>query len=223
MTKAEAAAALRRAERHLRSRDTRLAGVIATIGRCQLEPHRRYFAALLRSIVSQQLSGKAADTIFARFLGLYAPGGVAGGARRHRSRTRCPTPAEILATPDAQLRAIGLSGGKTAYIKDLAQRVEDGRLALHRVSRLDDAELTAELVAVKGVGEWTAHMFMIFSLCRLDILPTGDLGVRKGMQRLYGLPELPSPDEMRALADRQGWAPYRSVASWYMWQMIDQL
>jgi DNA-3-methyladenine glycosylase II len=124
--------------------------------------------------------------------------------------------------PDA-VAAIGLSGGKTAYIKDLAQRVEDGRLALHRVSRLDDAELTAELVAVKGVGEWTAHMFMIFSLCRLDILPTGDLGVRKGMQRLYGLPELPSPDEMRALADRQGWAPYRSVASWYMWQVIDQL
>ena len=78
-------------------------------------------------------------------------------------------------------------------------------------------------MAVKGVGEWTAHMFMIFSLCRLDVLPTGDLGVRKGMQRLYNLPALPTPDEMRALADRQGWAPYRSVASWYMWAVIDQL
>ena len=85
------------------------------------------------------------------------------------------------------------------------------------------AELTAALVAVKGVGEWTAHMFMMFSLCRLDILPTGDLGVRKGMQRVYGLPTLPTPDEMRAIAERQGWAPYRSVASWYMWQVIDLL
>lgn len=210
MTRAQAAVALRRAERHLRTRDTRLAAVMQQIGRCELEPHRRYFQALVRSIVGQQLSGKAADTIHGRFLGLYPKG-------RH------PRPAEILATSDAHLRAIGLSGGKTAYIKDLCERVEDGRLALHRVSRLDDAELTAELVAVKGVGEWTAHMFMIFSLCRLDILPTGDLGVRKGIQRLYGLPALPTPDEMRALADRQGWAPYRSVASWYMWQVIDQL
>jgi len=210
MTRAQALVELRRAERHLRTRDTRLAAVIAKVGPCQFVPHSRHFQALVRSIVSQQLSGKAADTIHGRFLGLY-PG------RRH------PRPDEILATPDEALRAIGLSRGKTAYIKDLCAHVHDGRLDLRHVSRLDDAELTAALVAVKGVGEWTAHMFMMFSLCRLDILPTGDLGVRKGMQRVYGLPTLPTPDEMRAIAERQGWAPYRSVASWYMWQVIDLL
>lgn len=207
MTRAEAVLALRRAERHLRTRDTRIAGVMKRVGPCTLEPHRQYFRALVRSIVGQQLSGKAAATIYGRFVALYPA---------------FPSPADVLATSDADLRAIGLSRGKTAYIKDLCARVEDGRLPLQRVSRLADDELTAALVAVKGVGEWTAHMFMIFSLCRLDVLPTGDLGVRRGMQRLYHLPALPTPDEMRALADRQGWAPYRSVASWYMWAVIDE-
>lgn len=177
-------------------------------GPCGIRPNRFYFQTLLRSIVGQQLSGAAADTIWTR-------------VRRRFADSRFPRPEAILATADEDLRALGLSRAKVASVKDLAAHVLDGRLDLHHLSRLSDDEVVEALVAVRGIGEWTAHMFMMFSLFRLDVLPTGDLGIRKGFQQLYGLSALPSPDQMRAIAAARGWTPYRSVACWYLWRLLD--
>lgn len=177
-------------------------------GPCGIRPNRHYFPTLLRSIVGQQLSGAAADTIWGR-------------VRAHVPGARHPRPEAVLAARDEELRGLGLSRAKVASVKDLSAHVLDGRLDLHHLSRLTDEEVVEALVAVRGIGEWTAHMFMMFSLFRLDVLPTGDLGIRKGFQQLYDLPAQPKPDEMRAIAEARGWAPYRSVACWYLWRLLD--
>ena len=133
-----------------------------------------------------------------------------------------PRPEALLAAGEADLRGVGLSRAKVLSVKDLCAHVLDGRLDLRHLSRQSDAHIVESLVAVRGIGEWTAHMFLMFSLFRLDVLPVGDLGVRKGCQLLYGLPALPTPKEVAALADARGWAPYRSVASWYMWRALGE-
>ncbi len=203
-----AAAQLSIAVRHLGRHDATLRPVMRAWGPCGLRPNRRYYASLLRSIVGQQLSGAAARSIWNR-------------VRAHFPASRDPRPEAVLATPDERLRTLGLSRAKIASMKDLSAHVLDGRLDLRHLSRLDDDQVVEALVAVRGIGEWTAHMFMMFSLFRLDVLPTGDLGIRKGFQRLCGLPALPGPDHMRAIADERGWAPYRSVACWYLWRLLD--
>lgn len=198
---------LQKAQQHLSNADPIIAGLIARHGNCTLAPHTDYYGQLIRAIIGQQLSVKAAATIHGRFLDLFSGG--------------LPTPEQILQTDSEALRQIGCSYSKAAYIKDLAEHVMDGRLDLAHIATLPNEIVIEQLVAVKGIGEWSAHMFMMFSLGRLDILPTGDLGIRKAMMQLYGMPALPLPAEMLELALEQGWAPYYSVASWYLWRSLD--
>jgi DNA-3-methyladenine glycosylase II len=199
---------LQTAVRALSRRDGILRPVIKKYGACRLEKHTRYFDTLAGSIISQQLSTKAADTIRARFVALYPP------AKRL-------DPALIKDTPDADLRAVGLSGQKAAYIKDLAAKTHDKTLRLDRISKMADDEVIEMLTHVKGIGVWTVHMFMIFSLGRLNVLPVGDLGIRKGIQNLYGFDHLPTPAEIEEVAAANNWAPYCSVASWYLWRSLE--
>ncbi len=199
---------LTKAERLLARRDKRLGAFIKRYGACSIRPHTRYFQTLVGSIISQQLSTKAADTIHKRFLALYKP-------------VRTPRPEHILATPDENLRACGMSFSKIAYIKDIAAKTGDGTLKFNRLSKMTDDEIIEMLTQVKGIGVWTVHMFLIFSLGRMDVLPVGDLGVRRGIQLAYGFDQLPTPEEMERVADENGWRPYCSVASWYLWRSLE--
>ncbi len=163
------------------------------------------YGALLRAIVGQQLSTKAAQTIYGRLLELF------GDA--------VPTPRQLIeADPDA-IRAAGLSRPKIAYLRDLAERVEDGELELERLAELPDQEVSAQLVAVKGLGQWTSDMFLIFHLGRPDVLPVGDLGIRRAVERLYGLKDIPGAEEVTRIAEP--WRPYRSLACLYLWTSLD--
>ena len=196
----------RPALQHLRTADRKLAVVIERHGEPTLEPTTDAVRSLARAIVSQQLSGKAAATIWGRFLALYPAG-------------RFPRAAAIVATPDAALRAAGLSGAKTAAIKDLARHVVERKLVPARLPAASDEEVAAMLLPVRGIGPWSVDMFLMFALVRLDVLPVGDLGIRKGMQRHFGLRKLPEADRMVKLATP--WRPYRSVAAWYMWRLLE--
>jgi len=195
-----AVAALKRADPVLRQ-------VIERVGPCRLQPRAEgtHFDALARAILYQQLSGKAAATIHGRV--------------RDHFGGRDPLPAELLACPDEPLRGCGVSRQKLGYLRDLAVHVVDGRLPLDAIHTLDDEAVIAALVGVKGVGRWTAQMFLIFRLGRLDVLPELDLGVQKGMQLAYGLKTLPAPKDALHIGAR--WAPYRSVGSWYMWRLLE--
>ena len=199
---------LNKAELTLARRDKRLGAFIKHYGACRIRPHTRYFQTLVGSIISQQLSTKAADTIHKRFLALYAP-------------TRSPRPEQILATPDEDLRATGISYPKVSYIKDIAAKTENGTLKFNRLSKMTNDEIVEMLTTVKGIGVWTVHMFLIFSLGRMDVLPVGDLGVRRAIQLSYGFDELPNPEQMEKVADENGWRPYCSIASWYLWRSLE--
>jgi len=191
---------------HLRTADRKLAPVIERHGSPTLAPVPNAVRALARAIVSQQLSGKAADTIWLRFLALYPT-------------RRFPRPAALLATPEAALRGAGLSGAKAAALKDLARHVVERRLIPARLPGASDDEIAAMLLPVRGIGPWSVHMFLMFALARPDVLPVGDLGIRKGMQRHFRLRALPDADRMTRLA--APWRPYRSVAAWYMWRLLE--
>lgn len=198
----------RAAVRHLQRHDPVLASVVARHGphRFDLRTDGTHFDAIARAIVSQQLSVRAASTIHGRFRELYE---AAGG-----------TPARIGRIPDARLREAGLSRQKIAYIRDLARRVASGELDLESVDGMTDAELIERLTAVKGVGKWTAQMFLMFRLGRPDVFPTLDLGIQKAIQRAYGLRKLPSEQRLEKLG--RCWAPYRTIACWYLWRSLDQ-
>jgi DNA-3-methyladenine glycosylase II len=163
------------------------------------------YGVLVRSITGQQLSTKAAATIYGRLTELY------GG--------RTPTPREILATDPQQLRAVGLSNAKAAYLRDLAEHIVDGELPVDELTELPDAEVAKLLMAVKGLGRWTVDMFLMFHLGRPDILPVGDLGIRKAVQTHYGLKELPKAAEIEQIAE--AWRPHRTLASLYLWESLD--
>jgi DNA-3-methyladenine glycosylase II len=197
----------RRAVAHLKRADPVLARVVARVGPCRFEPRAEgtHFEAVARAIVYQQLSGKAAGTIHTRFHALY------GG--------RAPEPAELLATGDDALRSAGLSRQKVGYLRDLAARVGAGDLPLDRVDALGDDDLIAALTRVKGVGRWTAQMFLMFRLGRPDVLPDLDLGVQKAIQLAYGRRAMPKPADVLRIG--APWAPYRTVASWYLWRFLD--
>jgi DNA-3-methyladenine glycosylase II len=192
--------------RHLRTVDQKLAPVIDRHGAPTLAPTSDAVASLARAIVSQQLSGKAASTIWGRVLALYP-------------RARFPKPAAILATPDDALRGAGLSGAKVAALKDLARHVVERKLVPARLPAASDDEVAAMLLPVRGIGRWSVDMFLMFALARPDVLPVGDLGIRKGMQRHFRLRKLPEPDKMSQLA--APWRPFRSVAAWYMWRLLE--
>jgi DNA-3-methyladenine glycosylase II len=197
-----------KATRHLSEADRTLAKLIEQHGpytpRIRTSDH---YGTLVSSILGQQLSGKAARTIRRRFFALYG------------SEETPPTPEQILKTRAPQFRAVGVSAHKRGYLKDLARHVADGRTDFSVIHTLPDDEIMAHLTAIKGIGEWTVHMFLMFHLGRPDILPTGDLGVRKGMVSAYELRKLPSPRRMHEIA--KPWEPYRSVGSWYMWRVAD--
>ena len=190
---------------HLGRNDPRLAPLIAQHGAPPLVRTRNAFASLGTAIVYQQLSGSAAGTIYRRFKRLF------GG--------RFPTPTQLATASPSRLRAVGLSVAKASYLRDLATHFAMGRVVPRRFTAMTDDEITAALTAIKGIGPWSVHMFLLFGLNRPDVLPVGDLGVRKGMMRHFRLRSLPAPGRMQALA--APWQPYRSVASWYMWRLVD--
>ncbi len=189
---------------HLRSADAKLGEVIDRVGGYNAPRRADPYAALVRAILFQQLAGAAANAIQKRFFALYGRG------------DKPPVPAELLETTDEQFREVGISRQKMGYLRDLASHVSDGRLQLEALPSLSDEEVIQRVTAVKGLGEWSAHMFLMFHLRRPDVLPIGDLGVRHGMRITYGLPELPTPSE--AIEIGAPWAPFRSVGSWYMWR-----
>ena len=193
------------AVRHLKRADPVLARAIEAVGPFRLKLDRNRFATLCESILHQQLALKAARTIAARFRQLYGDG-----------RGRFPTPAELLRTPPRRLRAAGLSRQKIGYLKDLARKGSDGTLPFDRLARMSDEEVIAALTKVKGIGRWTAEMFLIFSLGRPDVWAVDDLGLQLGVKQLYRLRKHPSAEKMLALG--KPWRPYRTVASWYLWQ-----
>lgn len=194
----------RRACLHLRRADPVMAGLIARIGPCQLRPRRDHFVVLCDSILSQQLSPKAAASIFDRFLRLYP-----------RSR---PTPEALAKMRCAMLRQAGISAQKADYLIAFANEVGTGRLPLRLLVRQSNEDIVARLTLLRGIGQWTAHMFLIFALNRLDVLPDGDLGIRKAVQRAYGLESLPSSAALCRIG--RAWSPYRTIASWYLWRSL---
>lgn len=184
-----------------------MAALIRRHGRPDLQRTRNSFQSLGRAIIYQQLSGKAAGTIYRRFLALFP-------------RNRFPTPGVLMKTPFENLRQAGLSRGKASYLIDLAGKFQDGTIKPRRFARMDNDALSRLLTQVKGVGQWSVDMFLIFGLLRPDVLPVGDLGVRKGFQSYFGLSDLPKPDEMTDRA--RPWQPYRSIATWYMWRLLEE-
>jgi DNA-3-methyladenine glycosylase II len=192
------------AEKHLRAVDPVLGALIDKHGKYDVQVREDPYHALLRAILFQQLAGAAANAIQKRFHALYGD--------------RPPTPEELLDTSEEDLRAAGLSRQKLGYMRDLALHMVEGKLDFAVIPTLDDDEVTKRLTAVKGLGEWSAHMFLMFHLGRPDVLPVGDLGVRNGMKVAYGLEESPTPKQ--ALEIGAKWAPYRSVGSWYMWRAV---
>jgi len=198
---------VKRAETHLVATDPVLARLIDTHGPYTPRPGSDPYGWLVRTILFQQLAGTAARAIARKWFALYGEDG------------HVPTPEQILGTTDEQFRAAGVSRQKASYFRDLATRITDGSLTLDGLARLPDEEVAARLTAVRGVGEWSAHMFLMFELGRPDILPTGDFGVRHGMQVAYGLDALPTPARAREIG--APWAPYRSVGAWYMWRAVE--
>lgn len=200
-------ASITKAGKHLAAHDPVLVGLITAHGPYTPRPHTNYYWELVDSIISQQLSVKAARTIEQRFLALFDG--------------KVPSAERLLHTSVDELRAVGMSRPKANYVLDLAKHIADGSLQLEKLPALSNEEIIKELVAVKGIGEWTAHMFLIFALGRLDVSPVGDLGIRSGIQRLYNLDHLPTPAEVTEHATQHGWHPYESVAAWYIWQALD--
>jgi DNA-3-methyladenine glycosylase II len=197
----------RRAVTHLERADPCLRAVIATVGPCTFA-HRAegtHFEAVARSIIYQQLSGKAAGTIHRRFHALYGD--------------RAPEPHQLLESTDEMLRGVGLSRQKIGYLRDLAGRVVSGDVPLSTIEALGDDDVLAALTRVKGVGRWTAQMFLMFRLGRPDVLPDLDLGVQKAVQLAYGLDTLPTPKDVLHIGE--SWAPWRTIASWYLWRSLD--
>jgi DNA-3-methyladenine glycosylase II len=195
---------MRRAVLHLKKSDPILRALIEKIGPCRMEFSNPTFHHLAESILYQQLNGKAAATIFKRFTD------AAGDPL---------TPEGILALTDTQMRAVGLSKQKTAYLRDLAAKTKAGLLEFEKLGTLSDHEVIDHLIQVKGVGVWTAHMFLMFTLRRPDVLPTGDYGVQMAMKKHYRKRKLPKPKDMEKIA--KSWVPYRSIACWYLWRSLD--
>jgi DNA-3-methyladenine glycosylase II len=195
-----------KARRLLSKRDPVIADLIRRHGACGLADaqHEHAFTALTHAIISQQLSTKAADTIAGRFNALFQGP---------------PTPAAVARVDDGELRAVGLSSQKIRYMRDLCARIADGSLPLHAVNELPDEDVIQSLTQVKGIGRWTAEMFLMFRLHRPDVLPVDDLGILKAVQRAYGLRKMPRAERLTKIGEP--WRPYRSVACWYLWASLE--
>jgi DNA-3-methyladenine glycosylase II len=193
------------AQRHLQKADPVMAKIIADVGPIQITRRPERFQALVRAIIFQQLAGRAAQTIHDRFVERVGTG-------------RFPTPDQVIAASDEMMRSAGLSRGKMTYLRDLAAHVRDRRLNFHRFPRMDDEEIITELIRVKGIGRWTAEMFLMFNLCRPDVLAIDDLGLRNAATKAYGAKSPVAAKELRELGER--WRPYRTAAAWYLWQSM---
>jgi DNA-3-methyladenine glycosylase II len=196
----------RSARLHLSKTDPILARIIAEVGTLGIMPRTERFQALARTIIFQQLAGAAAGAIYNRFVGLFPGPGF-------------PSAEQVLAKSDAELRSVGLSEKKALYIKDLAAHIKDGKLNFHRFHRMRDEEVIADLTRVKGIGVWTAEIFMMFNLGRPDVMPADDLGVQNAVKRHYRMRQRPNRKRLLRLAER--WRPYRSAAAWYLWRSLD--
>jgi DNA-3-methyladenine glycosylase II len=190
---------------HLRGCDPVLGALMERVGPYPMRPDRSVFEIMLRTIVSQQLSTRVADTIYGRLAGAMGPGR--------------PDPGRLLLLPDATLRACGLSRAKTLYVRNVAAAFQDAGHTRRSFSSLDDAAVIESLTTIKGVGEWSAHMFLIFALQRPDVFPIGDLGLRKAMMQAYRLRSNTKPGRFHRIAE--AWRPYRSTATLYMWRSLD--
>lgn len=191
--------------RHLAAVDPTLRRIIARVGPCTLAPRRDYFVALCKAIYAQQISTKVATVLFGRF--------------RQQFPNRRPTPELVLRMlngDESKIRLCGLSRQKAVYLRDLSQHFADGRIPTRKLARMSDDQVIEALVNVKGIGQWTAEMFLIFVLNRPDVLPVDDLGVREGVREVYGLKARPTASELTAIAEP--WRPYRSIATWYVWR-----
>lgn len=194
---------------HLKKNDPILASVIAAHPLPTFVPHKNYYQELVESIVSQQLSVKAAAAIVKRFRELFG--------------REFPTPAEILSNDIETYRSVGLSRQKAGYIRDLAEKVANDTIRFDHLDSLSNQQIIEELTQVKGVGIWTVHMFLMFCMGRLDVFPVGDLGIRNGMHALYGIEAKPAPEAMEQVAQQYHWHPYESVASWYVWRSLNNM
>jgi len=186
-------------------KDPELAVIIDSVGDYKLKKKNHHFSVLVESIISQQLASSVAEIIFKRFKQIYP---------------KFPTASKILATRKSKLRRAGLSGMKIEYLKNLARHIEEGRLNIKTLSKMNDEDVIFHLTQVKGIGRWTAEMFLIFSLGRQDVFPVDDLGLRKGIQILFSLPEVPKPKEAEKLGEK--WKPYRTIVTWYLWKSIQK-
>ncbi len=196
---------MRKAIHHLKKTDPVLGSIIERVGPYRIEYRDPIFQTLVRSIVYQQLHGKAALTIFNRL--------------KSAAKDDPLTPDAILRLRPARMRSLGLSKQKMTYIRELARMTRSGEVDFQVILDLEDAAVIERLTQVKGIGVWTVHMFLMFALRRPDVLPTGDLGIRAAIKKAYGLPELPKPAEMEQIA--AAWRPYCSIASWYLWRSLD--
>lgn len=208
---------------HLAAVDPVMARIIAETGAFALRADSANpFASLARSIIFQQLSGKAAGTIFGRFVALFdapAGGDARGGPDWDPLRQPFPEPARVLALDDETLRSVGLSRQKVAAVRSLAEHFASGELGSEQFDSWDDEEIITHLTRVRGVGRWTAEMFLMFHLRRPDVLPVNDVGINRAIMREYGLPAMPLPEEVRRVGE--GWHPWASVACWYLWRSLE--
>lgn len=192
---------------HLQKADQRMGALIDTFPAPEFKKHKNYYHELVDSIISQQLSVKAARTIQGRFKDLFDG--------------NYPSPEQILQKNIEELRAVGLSRPKAGYMQDLAIKIIDGTVSFDNIDSLSNDEIIAELTKVKGIGVWTVHMFLIFCMGRLNVLPTGDLGIKNGIRRVYELDATPDEQAIKRTAIQNSWHPYESIASWYIWQSLD--
>jgi DNA-3-methyladenine glycosylase II len=185
-------------------KDTKFANIISQVGEYNVKITKNRYRSLVEAIIAQQLSGSAAESILKKFRNLY--------------KSDFPKPIEVLQTSDKKLRTVGLSKMKIVYIKELSKKIESRHLNMKNFSSMKDEQIIEHLTNVKGIGRWTAEMFLIFSMGRLDVLPVGDLGLKKGIQLMYSLNELPTEEQITRLAE--SWRPYRTVATWYIWKSL---
>jgi len=187
-------------------KDPKFAKIIMQVGDYNVKITKNRYQSLVEAIISQQLSGYAANSIIKKFRKLY--------------KSKFPKPRDVIKTSDSKLRTTGLSKMKIVYIKELSKKIESKELNMRKISTQSDEQVIEVLTDVKGIGRWTAEMFLIFSLGRLDILPVGDLGLKKGIQSMYSLKELPQKEQIEQLAE--SWKPYRTVATWYLWKSLQK-
>ena len=192
---------------HLSAHDPIMRRLIASYPAPSFMRHANYYQELVDSIIGQQLSVAAARAIEQRFKALF--------------EGEFPSPEQILTVDIETLRGIGFSRPKARYVQDLAQKIIDGDVVFDHLDGLSNDEIISELTQVKGIGEWTVHMFLMFCMARADVLPVSDLGIRNGVTRLYGLPAQATPEDVRSVAEKNNWRPYESIASWYVWQSLE--